>query len=214
MSGFLYFPIRAIVLNRAFIPRFYSRLRRDGLGVQSKNTFKIKPYRPISDKVYPDGGYFRVDCGARPRALHERPARRDRAAAEGCGDRDYGLTGSLHPAAGSHLPSEATAPPFAVATRSAGRGTREAGSTRVGDATTALMDDRAAHPATGSHLPSEATAPPFAVAFASSPFAHPIPQSRRRASGDLFSGSLRLILCHSPCPSDSNAFVLYHVFFA
>jgi len=27
------------------------------LGVQSKNTFKIKPYRPISDKVYPDGGY-------------------------------------------------------------------------------------------------------------------------------------------------------------
>jgi len=87
-------------------------------------------------------------------------------------------------------------------------------STRVGDATTALMDDRAAHPATGSHLPSEATAPPFAVAFASSPFAHPIPQSRRRASGDLFSGSLRLILCHSPCPSDSNAFVLYHVFFA
>jgi hypothetical protein len=26
--------------------------------------------------------------------------------------------------------------------------------------------------------------------FASSPFAHPIPQSHRRASGDLFSGSL------------------------
>ena len=99
---------------------------------------------------------------------------------------------AVHPATGSHLPSEAAAPPFAVATRSAGRGTREAGSTRVGDATTALMDDRAAHPATGSHLPSEATAPPFAVAFASSPFAHPIPQSRRRASGDLFSGSLEL----------------------
>jgi hypothetical protein len=94
------------------------------------------------------------------------------------------------------------------------RGPAEQGSGSVGDATTALMDDRAAHPATGSHLPSEATAPPFAVAFASSPFAHPIPQSRRRASGDLFSGSLRLILCHSPCPSDSNAFVLYHVFFA
>ena len=90
----------------------------------------------------------------------------------------------------------------------------EQGSGSGGDATTALMDDGAAHPATGSHLPSEATAPPFAVAFASSPFAHPIPQSRRRASGDLFSGSLRLILCHSPCPSDSNAFVLYHVFFA
>ncbi|HTJ54900.1 MAG TPA: hypothetical protein VL380_05740 [Nitrosospira sp.] len=78
----------------------------------------------------------------------------------------------------------------AVATRSAGRGTREAGSTRVGDAMTALMDDWAVHPATRSHLPSEATAPPFAVAFASSPFAHLIPQSRRRANGDLFSGSL------------------------
>ena len=99
--------------------------------------------------------------------------------------------GRLHSASGSHLPAEDTAPPCAVATRSAGRGTREAGSTRVGDATTALMDDRAAHPATGSHLPSEATAPPFAVAFASSPFAHPIPRSRRRASRDLFSGSLR-----------------------
>jgi hypothetical protein len=34
------------------------------------------------------------------------------------------------------------------------------------------------HPATGSHLPSEDTALPFALApFASSPFAHPIPQN-------------------------------------
>ena len=33
--------------------------------------------------------------------------------------------------------------------------------------------------------PSEGDQP-----FASSPFAYPIPQSRRRASGDLFSGSL------------------------
>ncbi len=33
--------------------------------------------------------------------------------------------------------------------------------------------------------PSEGSQP-----FASSPFAHPIPRSRRRASGDLFSGSL------------------------
>jgi hypothetical protein len=88
---------------------------------------------------------------------------------------------AVHPAAGSHLPSEGTAQPFAVATRSAGRGTREAGSTRVGDVTTALMDDWAVHPAAGSHLPSEDTAPPFAVAFPSSPFAHFIPQSRRRA---------------------------------
>ena len=47
------------------------------------------------------------------------------------------------------------------------------------------------HPATGSHLPLEETAPPSAVApFASSPFAHPIPQSHRRASGDLFNASL------------------------
>ncbi len=81
----------------------------------------------------------------------------------------------------SHLPSEGTAQPFAVATRSAGRGTREAGSTRVGDAATAFMDDWVVHPAAGSHLPAEDTAQPFAVAFASSPFAHPIPQSRRRA---------------------------------
>ena len=69
----------------------------------------------------------------------------------------------------------------AAARRSTGRGTREAGSTRVGDATTALMDDWAIHPAAGSHLPSEDTAPPSAAAFPSSPFAHPIPQSRRRA---------------------------------
>jgi hypothetical protein len=34
-------------------------------------------------------------------------------------------------------------------------------------------------------VPSEGDQP-----FASSPFAHPIPQSRGRASGDLFSGSL------------------------
>ncbi len=80
--------------------------------------------------------------GGAPRALHEGPAKRDRAAAGGCSDRDYGSTGGGHPATGSHLPLEDTAPPFAVAP------------------------------------------------FASSPFAHPIPQSRRRASGDLFSGSL------------------------
>ncbi len=35
--------------------------------------------------------------------------------------------------------------------------------------------------------PSEGDQP-----FASSPFAHPIPQGRRRASGDLFSGSLAM----------------------
>ena len=70
------------------------------------------------------------------------------------------------------------------------------GAPRSGDRAAAGMPDRATvllgrrHPATGSHLPLEDTAPPFAVApFASSPFAHPIPQSRRRASGDLFSTS-------------------------
>jgi hypothetical protein len=46
------------------------------------------------------------------------------------------------------------------------------------------------HPATGSHLPLEDTAPPYAVSFASSPFAHPILQTRRRASEDLFRASL------------------------
>jgi hypothetical protein len=50
---------------------------------------------------------------------------------------------------------------------------------------------RRLHPAAGSHLPSEDTAPPSAVVpFAASPFAHPIPQSHRRASGALFRGSL------------------------
>src|SRR5690242_7142376 len=95
--------------------------------------------------------------------------------------RDCISVGRLHPAAGSHLPAEDTAQPFGVATRSAGRGTREAGSTRVGDAATAFMDDWVVHPAAGSHLPAEDTAQPFAVAFPSSPFAHPIPQSHRRA---------------------------------
>jgi hypothetical protein len=57
------------------------------------------------------------------------------------------------------------------------------------DRATVLLGRR--HPATGSHLPSEETAPPYAVApFASSPFAHLIPQSHRRASGDLFRASL------------------------
>jgi hypothetical protein len=51
------------------------------------------------------------------------------------------------------------------------------------------------HPAAGSHLPSEETAPPLAVVpFASSPFAHPISQSRRRASEDLFSASLEHVI--------------------
>ena len=46
-------------------------------------------------------------------------------------------------------------------------------------------------PLRGRIFLSEDTAPPCAVAsFASPPFAHSIPQSHRRASGDLFSASL------------------------
>ena len=71
------------------------------------------------------------------------------------------------------------------------------GAPRSGDRAAAGMPDRTKvyvrprQPATGSHLPSVDTAPPFPVApFASLPFAHPIPKSHRRASGDLFGGSL------------------------
>jgi hypothetical protein len=96
-----------------------------------------------------------LPCQARSEGRPQSVARGSRKAGSGsgggCGDRDYGLTGGVHPAAGSHLPSEGTAQPFAVAP------------------------------------------------FASSPFAHPIPQSRRRASGDLFSGSLG-------CPPRSLAY--------
>jgi hypothetical protein len=49
----------------------------------------------------------------------------------------------------------------------------------------------ASRPLRGRIFLSEDTAPPCAVApFASSPFAHPIPQNHRRASGDLFSAFL------------------------
>src|SRR5687768_8778581 len=78
-----------------------------------------------------------------------------------------------------------------MAPQSVARGTPQSG-----DRAAAGMPDRAKvhvgrqQPATGSHLPAEDTAPPYAVVpFASSPFAHSIPQSRRRASGDLFSAS-------------------------
>ncbi len=64
--------------------------------------------------------------------------------------------------------------------QSAGRGAPRSGiDPRIGMRRSHLWMTRAVHPAAGSHLPSEATAPPFA--FASSPFAHPLPQSRRRA---------------------------------
>ena len=57
------------------------------------------------------------------------------------------------------------------------------------DRATVLLGRR--HPAAGSHLPPEDTASPYAVApFASSPFAHPIPQSTRHAHVDLSRDSL------------------------
>ena len=75
---------------------------------------------------------------------------------------------------------------------SVARGTREAGSGSGGDAATAAMKFKGVHPAAGSHLPAEETARPSAVVpFASSPFAHPTPQSHRRAHDDLFRGSLK-----------------------
>jgi hypothetical protein len=66
----------------------------------------------------------------------------------------------------------------AVRPEASPEGPPEAGSGSGGDATTAAINQRCGHPAAGSHLPLEETAPPSAVVpFASSPFAHPIPQS-------------------------------------
>jgi hypothetical protein len=105
------------------------------------NAVSTRFYRnPYGTKALRAACFVRLLAKGAPRALHEGPGKRDRAAEGMHSDRDYELTGGVHPAAGSHLPSEGTAQPFAVATRSAGRGTREAGLTRVGDATTALME--------------------------------------------------------------------------
>jgi hypothetical protein len=110
------------------------------------------------------------------------------------------------PATGSHLPLEDTALPFAVSpdvtAARMGRGFAgglpcqapsegerprawSEGPCEARDRAAAGMSRRAKNlsgrlrPATGSHLPSEDTALPFAVApFASSPFAHPIPQNQ------------------------------------
>ena len=72
------------------------------------------------------------------------------------------------------------------------RGPAERGSGSGGDASTApQVCWGAGIPLRGRIFLSEDTAPPCAVApFASPPFAHSIPQSHRRASGDLFSASL------------------------
>jgi hypothetical protein len=82
-----------------------------------------------------------------------------------------------------------------MAPQSVARGApRKRGSGSGGDASTAPQYCWGAGiPLRGRIFLSEDTAPLCAVApFASSPFAHPIPQTHRRASGDLFSASLRL----------------------
>ncbi|OJY11378.1 MAG: hypothetical protein BGO99_01715 [Nitrosospira sp. 56-18] len=81
----------------------------------------------------------------------------------------------------------------AVAPQSVARGApRKRGSGSGEDASTAPQFCWGAGiPLRGRIFLSEDAAPPCAVApFASSPFAHPLPQSHRRASGDLFSASL------------------------
>jgi hypothetical protein len=151
-----------------------------------------------------------------PQSVARGPPRSGDRAAAGMPDRAKMQLGCLQPAAGSHLPLEDTAPPYAVSpdftATQVGRGLRAVclvrllakerpraqpeGSCEAGIGQRRGCQDRARillgrlHPATGSHLPSEETAPPCAgVPFASSPFVHPIPQSHRRASENLFRAS-------------------------
>jgi hypothetical protein len=71
-----------------------------------------------------------------------------------------------------------------MAPQSVVRGAPRSGDRAGGCADCANISLGRRHPATGLHLPLEDTASPFAVTpFASSLFAHPIPQSRRCASG-------------------------------
>ena len=95
------------------------------------------------------------------------PRSGDRAAA-GMPDRIKVYVGRPQPATGSHLPSEETAPPFAVSPDFA-----------------ATLMGRGFASGLPCQAPDEGDQP-----FASLPFAHPIPKSHRRASGDLFGGSL------------------------
>jgi hypothetical protein len=123
-------------------------------------TFRVSPLR---GRLYSFCGPWqrcsqRLGMG-RLGASHEGPRAAGIGQRRGCRDR---VSWRLHPAAGSHLPAEGTAPPFAVAPRSVARGTP-----RSGDRAAQGSRDRVSwclHPATGSHLPVEGTAPPFAVA--------------------------------------------------
>jgi hypothetical protein len=90
-------------------------------------------YRNPDGRGFVGGLLCQAPSEGRPRSVARGTREAGSGSGGGCGDRDYGLTGGVHSATGSHLPSEGTAPPYAVAP------------------------------------------------FASSPFAHPIPQSRRRA---------------------------------
>ena len=101
------------------------------------------------------------------------PRSGDRAAA-GMPDRAKVMLGRQQPATGSHLPLEETASPYAVSPDF-----------------TATQWGRGFASGLSCQAPSEGDQP-----FASSPFVHPIPQSRRRASGDLFRASLGVVSHH------------------
>ena len=103
-----------------------------------------------------------------PRSVARGAPRSGDRAASGMPERAKVYMGRQQPATGSHLPLEETAPPCAVSP----------------DFTATLMR-RGFASGLPCQAPGEGDQP-----FASSPFAHPIPQSHRRASGDLFSASL------------------------
>jgi hypothetical protein len=103
-----------------------------------------------------------------PRSVARGAPRSGDQAASGMPDRAKVCMGRPQPAAGSHLPLEEAAPPCAVSP--------DFTATRMG---------RGFASGPPCQAPSEEDQP-----FASSPFAHLIPQSRRRASEDLFSASL------------------------
>ena len=90
-----------------------------------------------------------------------------------------------------------------MAPQSVARGTpRKRGSGSGGDARARQSIHGAPAARYGVASSLEDTAPPCAVApFASSPFAHPIPQSHRRASEDLFSASLEYKILRFSSPA-------------
>ncbi|MBN9127135.1 MAG: hypothetical protein J0I90_06060, partial [Nitrosospira sp.] len=103
-----------------------------------------------------------------PGAWPEGPREAGDRAASGMPDRAKVCMGRQQPATGSHLLLEDTAPPCAVSPDFA-----------------ATLMGRGFASGLPCQAPDEGDQP-----FASSPFAHSIPQSYRRASGDLFSASL------------------------